>query len=419
MLALLAGLFVGLIAVIIWMTQAYNGFGAAFFSGIFVAGAAWLVVFGIAGLAQKKLPTAAHLGILGGLTVLATLAGPSISNAYNTSSEATLWAKLSKSSTSSFEWSKYETQVPSEFQRPEWRNAFLLAKVHEAKGNAKALRDVLQTISTEPKPKVVKGARAAATKELEALYDAGKARLYAAPTSGSTPEFPVDEGLRRGFGAMLATLTDSNDPNVYVAFTSSSALDAPKGTDVALKEYQSDPEIRRTFPKGDVPVIDAGKAFSAEFDQRRRSTFMSAMSESFAKIFDSQLVTLVPLEKGADRKGKVVIEVSSKITRQPDFFIYSTEVSPGDKRVAGLLFAIDVEWQFKIVDREGKTLYEASPQNTKAAERVHISRGENDPQWALYSIMMDSAYYNYSREVVGRFGFEPPPVKDTFTYAAN
>ena len=83
------------------------------------------------------------------------------------------------------------------------------------------------------------------------------------------------------------------------------------------------------------------------------------------------------------------------------------------------MFAIDVEWQFRILDRDGKTLYEAPAQSSKAAERVHIRRGDNDPQWAIYSIMMDSAYYNYSREVVGRFGFEPPPVKDTFTYSAN
>jgi hypothetical protein len=30
--------------------------------------------------------------------------------------------------------------------------------------------------------------------------------------------------------------------------------------------------------------------------------------------------------------------------------------------------------------------------------------------------MMDSAYFNYSREVTGRFGLVPPPKKEFFTF---
>ena len=30
---------------------------------------------------------------------------------------------------------------------------------------------------------------------------------------------------------------------------------------------------------------------------------------------------------------------------------------------------------------------------------------------------MDSAYYNYSREVVGSFGLEPPASKTVFSYS--
>ena len=38
------------------------------------------------------------------------------------------------------------------------------------------------------------------------------------------------------------------------------------------------------------------------------------------------------------------------------------------------------------------------------------------PEWGVYSILMDSAYYNYSREVVGRFGLKPPVEKAVFSY---
>ena len=43
----------------------------------------------------------------------------------------------------------------------------------------------------------------------------------------------------------------------------------------------------------------------------------------------------------------------------------------------------------------------------------------SDPNWAMYSIMMDSAYYNYARQITGQFGLAPPPVKQVFTYVGG
>ena len=416
--ALLGGFLVGSIATPLWVSESHSGYGASLVAALFMAAAVWGVVWGGARIATKKLPKAVHFGILGGVAVLATALGPVTSRAHYTSKESSLYTELSRSTTSSFEWSRYEREIPADFRRDAWRNDFMLAKVREAKGNAKMLRDVQLSISTEPEPKLVKGARDEAHKQLESLYDAGKARLYRAPTTGAAPEFPVDAKLRDAFGTVLEQLADSTDPNVYVSFGSASNLDAPKGTDENLKELRSDPELSQAFPRHDIPVIEAGSAFSPEFDKRRRGTFISAMGESFSKVFDSQLISLVPLETGTDRKKKIVIEVSSKISRQSDFFIYSTEPYPGaPKKPAGLLFGIGVQWTFKIIGNDGKVLYEAAPTTSQSAEDVHINRDEGDPQWALYSIMMDSAYYNYSREVVGRFGFDPPPIKDTFSYS--
>lgn len=408
----------GLIPVIIWLSQSYSGFVGSFFASLFVAGTVWLFVFGVARVSGKKLPSMAHVGILAGITVICTAIGPSTSNAYQRSSEETAWKKVSKETSRSTDFTQYETSVPAEFRRPTWRNAFFLAKVREVKMSAKGLRDVLQSIAAEPNPERVEEAKTTATKALASLYDSGKARLYAPPKSGATPEFEVDESLRRGFGVLLAQLAAGSDPNVYVAFTSTSDLDPPKGTKEAQALYASAPKVKAAFPKGNVPVIEAGPAFTPQYDQRRRSTFLTAMSGSFATVFDAELLTLVPLEKNADRKGKLVIEVSSKITREPSFFIYS-ETSETSEKVAGLLFAINVEWQFRILDRDGKVLYEAPLEASQSASKVHVDSGENDPQWAMYSVMMDSAYYNYCREVTGKFGFTPPPVQETFKYTAN
>ena len=52
--------------------------------------------------------------------------------------------------------------------------------------------------------------------------------------------------------------------------------------DEAYIDYNSDPEVKTAFPGG-APVLDAGDAFSPAYDQRRRGTFMAAMSESFGQ----------------------------------------------------------------------------------------------------------------------------------------
>jgi len=128
-------------------------------------------------------------------------------------------------------------------------------------------------------------------------------------------------------------------------------------------------------------------------------------------------VTLVPLEAGVDRSGKIVFEVSSNISRTNDFYVYSrTEEDSGRKQFVGFLFGIYVDWGFKVFDRSGKALYSPRPTRSLPAEKLRVERNEGDPQWSMYSVMMDSAYYNYSRETTGRFGLTPPPERESYAY---
>ena len=100
----------------------------------------------------------------------------------------------------------------------------------------------------------------------------------------------------------------------------------------------------------------------------------------------------------------------------PDYFIYTTGGdSPGTKRVAGLLFNFEVDWDFELFSSTGRSLYKA-PKTTSQPSDAKFDTGDNAPDWAPYSIMMDSAYFNYSREVTGRFGLIPPPKKDYFIF---
>jgi hypothetical protein len=383
-----------------------------------MGGGAWLAFLGILGLGRKRLPVAAHLGVVAGILLLATVLGPPLGRALMRSREGDLFAKLTQAGAAESDFTAYEHTVPESFRRPEWRYQFMEMKIHQAGTDAAALRSVQSLIDAEPNKTVVAPARAEVTKKLAELYDQGKARMYATSATAD-PEFPTDAALRAAFADVLTDLADAPNPNIYVTFDTSATLTAPEGTAAELRDERHGAKVLAAFPKGNAPVVSEGDAFSKGYDARRRQTFLTAMTESFGRVFNGSLITLVPLEKGASTDGKIVINVISKTHRESDFYTYTDTDDDGRKRVIGLLFAISVDWDFKLIGRNGKVLYTAPQTSSRAAEHVHIDSQPNDPEWAPYSIMMDSAYYNYSRELNGRFGFEPPAVKDTFSYSGT
>lgn len=408
---------------VVWLQQAHHGFGAAALASLFVAGALLALVWGIAATANKKLPLAA-IGAIAGVTVAAlTGFGPSTSHAFCVADEEGRWEELTAAQDdATFDpnrWrEEYTELVDEKYQRPQWRDHWMSARVAQAvRRDATAdLRELIKEIDDASDPSVYTGARAKAVEAFEGYYDAAKARLYA-PAEGGR-EFEVDAQLREAFAVVLHDLATASDANVYVAFDNAANMDPPPATEASLQLYNADPEVARTFPNG-APVLDPGQAFSPAYDRRRRGTFLAAMSESFGRVFEADLLELVPLETGDSHAGKIVIEVSSKIAREPDFFLWDKDDGGGNKRLAGLLFAVSVTWELRVVGRDGKVLYAPPPLETRPASEVSASTSPTDPNWAMYSIMMDSAYYNYARQITGRFGLVPPPVKQVFTYVGG
>ena len=239
--------------------------------------------------------------------------------------------------------------------------------------------------------------------QLHAAIMDGKVILFISCQMHST------EAAGSQFGMQFAyDLATSNDGNVYVAFQNATQLAEPKGSAELLKQMRAQ---EGPIDKNK-PVIDKGQAFSPAYDQARRDTFMNVTNESFKQVFESEgLLNLVPLVKGDDRDDKIIFEVSSKIIRVNEYFRFTN-----NKIFAGFLFAIEVEWDFKIFGRDGKTLYAPKARRSGPSDNVQVASGPNDPDWAMYSVMMDSCYYNYSREMTGHFGLTPPPVKTQFSY---
>jgi hypothetical protein len=381
-----------------------------------------LLVSGIFGAAKKQAPMAVRLGAPIGVGLLCLAVGPFASTAFCKREEAKIWDELTSGPpASATRWmSEYAGKVHPKFQRPEWQSRHMMARAQDAIDikDAAALRTILKDIADSGEPARFADAQQAASKAFTSYYEAAKAKLYAPTVAGGTREFAVDEQLRAAFGEVLEELTQTPTAEVYVAFHNDVTLTPPEGTDELLKIYQSDPKAMAAFPQG-APVIEPQQSFSPAYDSRRRQTFMTAMSESFGQVFDANLLSLVPLEDGQSRDGKLVIEVRSHIVRLPKFFFWEKEQPggvPGQMRVTGLLFGLAVDWELKVFGRDGKQLYAQPPVRSEPAESVGVMTQPGDPDWGMYSVLMDSAYYNYSRQVTGMFGLVPPPQKTELAY---
>ena len=308
----------------------------------------------------------------------------------------------------------YYKPVSKQFRRPEWEGQYFIARVKRAKQDdvPGKLREIMVEIDKKDDldgnvEDLFEEAREDASEAFTEYYEDAQKVLYADVKANRA--FPVDTELRKAFSKILDDLAKSNDGNVHIAFVNETQLATPEGDDKVLDE------MRRGAPVKNPKVIKPGNAFSPAYDKKRRNTFMTAMNESFKQVFASEgLLNLVPLKKGASRNKKIVFEVSSKIFRVSSYFTYTQ-----NNVFAGFLFAINVEWGFKIYDRAGNVLYAPDPQRSQPAQNIQVASGPNDPTWAPYSIIMDSAYYNYSREMTGKFGLTPPPEKTRFSYEGS
>ncbi|MCH9686828.1 MAG: hypothetical protein K0V04_35670, partial [Deltaproteobacteria bacterium] len=412
------------------LQNAHQGFSSgpgflttALFSLLF-SGAVLLMLLGIFGAMNKSTPKGLLIGLPVGLLLVWIGVGPFASVAYCQFDEGRRWDELEETmktgdpALAAARWhTEYANKVDERFQRPQWRGRQMLArtKADIELRDAADLRAVLKDIASSGEPELYAEAEQTASAAFADYYRAAQAKMYAPMAAGAERLYPVDERLRGAFGTVLEQLTHAPDSTVYVAFTNTVDLEPPPEAIERLAEYRADPRAKGPYPQG-APVIEPAQSFSAAYDSRRRRTFLAAMSESFGQVFDANLLTLVPLEDGDAREDKIVIEVSSHIVRLPKFFFYDKDTGAGTRALAGLLFGVAVDWELKVYGHDGAVLYAQPPVRSEPASDVEVATQPGDPDWGMYSVLMDSAYYNYSRQVTGMFGLVPPAEKTVFVY---
>lgn len=401
---------------------AFDGIGAGVIAGLFVGLFGWMAAAGLWGLVKRtETPKAIKLGFPLGAALLGGLVGPPVSRAHWESEEEDRFESLvaatkDDAAAAAPRWDlEYMAEVDPAFHRPQarayqlWANAAQAAQDRDISGLRDAMQDVARASDrTEAHDEAEKVASAA----LDAIYTDVQAGLGSPAEGGNA--FTADEKLREAFSTVLHAMAHEADPVLYVAFTNDVDLSPPDADldKVLFEEEANHPDMKKAFPNGP-PIIEAGDAFSGRFDTKRRDTLIEVLRGSFGDVFEPELLSIEPLE--GNGAGKFVLQVHSKVVRQPGYYTLTTDV-PGGVKYEGLLMALAVHWDVTLRDASGKELYAQPPLATDPASNVGVSRSADSPQWALYSIVMDSAYFNYGRRLTGMFGLTPPPERTSFSF---
>lgn len=396
---------------------------AAIMGALMGVGLRWIVTGG-ANVAGKNIPLLPSLGVIALGGVIGAVGGGPVSGMWWGAQEEAAWSELTSDTTGytdGWEWDfTYFEKIPAQFHRPEAQGAKKLSEVRYdiRENNLVDLRQHIYDIRiNHPDDPNYKAALDAASGELKKKYDAVLEKLGKEAWQHTKAEFELDEKLRAAFKLVLTDLAGAPTSDIHVAFKNSSALDAPEGHEINLASEVRYVETRLGLEVPKPPkVIDPGAAFSPAYDSARRGAFIKVAGEAFQKVFDATLLTLKPLDNGEKRDGKFVLEVSSHIRRADSYFHYTSNTPGGGKILNGFLFAIEVDWELRLLGRDGSVMYEKKVSSVPG-EQLSIMPQDSDPEWAVYSILMDSAYFNYSREVVGNFGIEPPAPKTQFAYS--
>jgi len=386
-------------------------------------GLRWIVTGG-ANLAGKNIPVLPSLAfiVVGG--VLGAVGGPASSAAYWQSYEKSKWDEMVSYNTgyvSLWQWdAEYFDMIPPKFQRDEapGMRKFVEVKSSIQNSNLVEVRAHVYDIQVNHKDEPhYAAALDLAAGELKRKYDEVLAKL--AKPGGDTAgagEFPVDEDLRKAFTEVLTDLARAPTADVHVVFKNSSDFAPPDGDEYGLRAEAEYVKKTLKLPVTDPPyVIPQGAAFSPAYDKARRASFMSVSSEAFRQVFDANLLSLTALEDGVSREGKFVLEVSAHTWREPSYYHYTSPQLDGSKVLKGFAFSIQVNWELKLFGRTGKLMYETTL-TSGPVDNLTMQPKPSDPEWAIYSILMDSAYYNYTRIFVGSFGIAPPEPKREFAY---
>jgi len=391
---LAAGFVFGLTGLSLILQSGWEGFGPSIFFGILLAfGGRWLAL-GALGMVKPLPPRKLTYGVATvGALVLGGL-GPTISGAYNRAIEPGCWDRVLGSKDTNIWRKEYSQKVGKPFRRAEYLSRLSEATVAEGltEKNFYKIRYQAEAAMGKERDHYDDKAREAITSAWRQMQQEGMKNVK--PTKLADPE------MTGAFKQVLEGLAQNPNRQVFLHFEAQGTLkQIPQDTQFFAN---IDPKYRS------LKVLPVGDAFSPDAHARRSGEVQSALQKSFDSIWPKGMLEVKPAPK-EPTADDIHFYVQAQVHRIPGFYT-NTE----DGKISSLLYKCEVAWRFRVVV-QGKEVG-SFDFRSEPAKHVSYSTKDNDPDWAPYSIVMDSAADNFARLIVGRLGLVPPPVRESYTF---
>lgn len=395
-LRLAVGFVLTLMGMQLYPEQGWTGAGASFVFALFLTlGVRWLVL-GFMGFARPLPTRKLTYGLAAALAVVLALVGVPVSKAYHRSNEPRAWDKVKDSKEPEVWRQLYVNKVGQPFRRAEWRSRQCEAFVAKALAtdNFHMIRNQADQAFVKDPKGYDDAARQSIREAWAAMQQKGLAKVK--------PTKLADARMVGAFKQVLADLADNPSRKVYLHFKA-------QGT---LAKIPADQSLLANAPAQyrKLPVLAVGEAFSPKSHERRRGTVRADLQKCFDSIWPAGMLSIEPANPPDQAADDVHLWLEAQVRRIPGFY-----TNTKNNQIVALLYKCEVAWKFRLVSR-GKELGSFNFRS-EPAKSVGYSTEDSDPQWAPYSIVMDSAADNFARLIVGRMGLVPPPVRERYSFS--
>ncbi|HEY1066834.1 MAG TPA: hypothetical protein VGE52_12015, partial [Pirellulales bacterium] len=254
---------------------------------------------------------------------------------------------------------------------------------------------------------------AEAQKQINVYYEEAIARLKSAAEGKN-----VDQELFQGLLGLLEWVKTQPAPVVPVAFA------AEQEAETKNDEVRSEIELAKSFYKEKNPelnsipndgVIGQGDVFGDEPTRTREEVILQRVRASVQNVLGADVVTFERAKEGE----QAMLDVHYHIEPSGNVYLYTTtnEADPAlivGRKVNGLLLGYGVGWRITLRGAAGAE--HVFVVGSQPASSLNYSSDSSDPEWAPYAVLLLSAFYDMSNQMVSNFAIEPPPAPTHFTF---
>ncbi|MFN8613962.1 MAG: hypothetical protein U0931_40895 [Vulcanimicrobiota bacterium] len=367
---------------------------SAFFAFLLVLGVRWGLL-GMLGFARPLPPRKITYGAALAGMVLLSLVGPTVSTSYQKSNEPVAWKKVETSKDPVLWQMEYANKVAVPFRRKEYRSRECEATCADAltKNNFTVLRSQAQLAFVTSPADYDDQCRKFISESWSKLQTEGLKKVK--------PTKLADPTLTAAFQHVLEVLAANPSRKVQLHYKAEGGL----GKLAEDKDFFAD--LAPKYQK--LPIIATGEAFDEGAQKRRAGQVAAALRNSFDAVWPKGMLEISTASEATEVPSDVNFWVEARIQRIRGFYTNSE-----DDKINALLYKCEVIWQFRIT-QDGKEIGKFGFRS-EPAKHVSYTTHKNDPDWAVYSIIMDSAADAFARLIIGRLGLTPPPLPQNYTF---